>query len=602
MGTYYHELEPNKTNQRPRNYCFIDTEAKIETDLKGIQTHTLKIGVANFVYKGKKDRKGKDIVWEFRTIDGFWSKLLSLTEKDRVLCVLAHNTGYDIRILDGFSSLYQYGYSITSLWVAQSAFIMKAKKGKQKILFLDTTNYMQGTLEKWGEMLGYKKVEVDWTTATDEELLVRCREDVRILRGIWESWETFCDENDLGSFAPTAPGQTFNAFRHRFMGTPIYIHANEEATEIERGSYYGGRVECFWLGKVPGETFYKLDINSMYPYVMRENPVPIMFKGVLRDVKQTTLEKIIDRYALIAECYIDTKDPFYPKRVDGKLCWPTGVFKTNLATPELRLALESGDLVGVGRVCVYESEIIFRSFVDHFYALRSRYKSDGNRIFEQLTKLMLNSLYGKFGQRGETWKRNDTIHFPQDGWVQDYDIDSGKVIRGYQICEHFWEILPAGESCHSFVAIASHVTAYARMHLLRLMRLAGLENVFYVDTDSLIVNRLGFTRLREWQDSKRLGSLKLEDTVKTLEVIAPKAYSTEHEEKRKGIPKSARTVSPGSFEYMQWQGIKGALHAGHLDRVIVKPAVRTYTGRYLKGQTSSSGSVSPLRVWESNMS
>ena len=38
----------------------------------------------------------------------------------------------------------------------------------------------------------------------------------------------------------------------------------------------------------------------------------------------------------------------------------------------------------------------------------------------------------------------------------------------------------------------SYITACARAHLARLERKAGLDNVYYMDTDSLVMNYQGY--------------------------------------------------------------------------------------------------------------
>ena len=56
----------------------------------------------------------------------------------------------------------------------------------------------------------------------------------------------------------------------------------------------------------------------------------------------------------------------------------------------------------------------------------------------------------------------------------------------------------------SFVAIASLVTAYARMYLVDLILKVGRENLYYVDTDSLIINKESLIKLERklFEESK----------------------------------------------------------------------------------------------------
>ncbi len=54
----------------------------------------------------------------------------------------------------------------------------------------------------------------------------------------------------------------------------MLVHMKPEVIKLEIDSYRGGRNECFFIGEAHGE-FYKLDVNSMYPYVMATHYYPI---------------------------------------------------------------------------------------------------------------------------------------------------------------------------------------------------------------------------------------------------------------------------------------------------------------------------------------
>ncbi|GAH94157.1 unnamed protein product, partial [marine sediment metagenome] len=75
-------------------------------------------------------------------------------------------------------------------------------------------------------------------------------------------------------FSITKASQAFCAYRFRFMDHKIYIHNDVTVQNLERSAYIGGRVECFRLGKIPGKQFVSMDINSMYPFVMKAEKYP----------------------------------------------------------------------------------------------------------------------------------------------------------------------------------------------------------------------------------------------------------------------------------------------------------------------------------------
>jgi len=69
----------------------------------------------------------------------------------------------------------------------------------------------------------------------------------------WKRWIEFCQSEDLGAFGYTIAGQSFNAFRHKFMKEDIYIHNSEKVLELERECYKGGRCEAFFIGTSEGK-------------------------------------------------------------------------------------------------------------------------------------------------------------------------------------------------------------------------------------------------------------------------------------------------------------------------------------------------------------
>lgn len=384
-----------------------------------------------------------------------------------------------------------------------------------------------------------------------------------------------------------------SAWRHRFLDVQFWVHANQEAIDIERASYTGGRVECWRVGRVKGGPWYKLDVNSMYPFVMSETKVPVRIWRIVNDVKLQELPWNNPKVCMIAECLINTEIPAYPVKRDERLCWPVGQFWTTLADAEFRLAVASGHVKRVKRVCLYHAAIIFDKYVSELYKIRKKFQAEGNDIFALMVKLMLNSLYGKFGQHSEQWVLDGYDESLDDDSFDIYDLDSGDRHRVYIIAGHQWTVIGRRESYHSFPGVASCITSAARVLLWKLFMQAGLKNVFYTDTDSLIVNREGRDNLKPFIDAKKLGFLKQEYSTRKLEIWSPKDYKTDKETHIKGVRKGSKQIAENVFESNQWEGLRGALSSGRLDRVFIRKGVKKLTRTYSKAKVHSDGSVSP---------
>ncbi|GAI80077.1 unnamed protein product, partial [marine sediment metagenome] len=87
-------------------------------------------------------------------------------------------------------------------------------------------------------------------------------------------------------------------------------HNNKQAIDLERESYKGGRVECFYLGDLTNENYYMLDVNSLYPFVMRNNVYPVKYKYILHKIRQQDLALLLQDKAVVAKVLVETDLPF----------------------------------------------------------------------------------------------------------------------------------------------------------------------------------------------------------------------------------------------------------------------------------------------------
>jgi hypothetical protein len=409
----------------------------------------------------------------------------------------------------------------------------------------------------------------------------------------WEKFFKFLKDNDLGNFAKTIAGQALGAYRHRFMKENIYVHTCNSAIEMERKSYHGGRTECFFIGKKEKENFYLLDVNSMYPSVMRENEYPTKLIGIYH---KYNLEDKIKSFAITADVSIKTDKPIFPVNVNDKLIFPVGEYKTILTTREIEYALKNNLITEVRNYCVYEKHNLFKNYVDFFYNKRLEYKKQKNDAFSFICKLFLNSLYGKFGQRNEKFEKlsnnNNDIN---DGIFKFFDLDNETWITERRISGRIERSAGLQEGRETFVAIASHITADARMKLWSYFELAGRENIFYTDTDSMIVNQKGYNNSIS-KLGPELGMLSLKDTANMIEIRGLKDYSFGENETIKGIRKDAIKITDDLFSQTKFEGIAGAIRKNRMNKMFISEVRKKLYRMYDKGIVLSDGKIIPIHV------
>lgn len=655
-----HVISQGKNNETQQNVVYCDSESRIE---EGTLIHRPYLMCATFVrYKGRKTEYSRD--YPNKALD-FWHDLCEFTQYKTTTYCYAHNMGYDMIATSAIPILEDNDFRLESFFEKGGTTIYKfvsheydeagekIKDTTKTIQLLSSTNFYPDTLANIAKVFGLEKIDIkkeygeDYNNITMENAIIYCRQDVKVLQTAMEALFNFIKNEDLGCMGKTSASQAFNTFKHRFMEHNIYVHNNEKAIKLERKSYCGGRVECWKIGEHTNEDYYYIDVNSMYPYVMATFNFPTKLLSYqsynsINDLKMA----ISEGEGVIAKVKIKTDKPYFPVRRDKKLIFPVGEFWCYLATPEIEFAIKHNLIVKVEECSYYEMKPIFKPFIDYFYNKRLDAKKKKDKVHDYLFKLMMNCLYGKFGQLKENWE--PVGHAPKHH-VSNYvesDIDTGEEVHVKELGgTRFEKIGEDSEAFNSFPAVATHVTSQARIHLLNHIIKAKMENVYYMDTDSLMINSVGYHNLKDTLDERILGKMKLEDYIPFsdknnpvgyipfFKINAPKDYAfhginywkknNKYMIKRKGISKDARALTDKEYsEYienkrktlsknkfnefmishkreeltmnMQWCKMSTFINEGNISQFHNINRVKSLSRKYNKGTVCSDGTVLPF--------
>src|ERR1700676_1550830 len=193
-----------------------------------------------------------------------------------------------------------------------------------------------------------------------------------------------------------------------------------------------------------------------------------------------------------------------------------------LFSEEMKNALKFGYQIEILNGYTFNSDIIFKDYVDFLYNLRSQY--DKSNPLNFIAKILMNSLYGRFGMDDNF----DNINIIHKDYYPDFENKFiNQITDKIELDDHILVSYKSPEEeikdHKTSVGIAAAITAYSRIHMSQFKNNPKIR-LFYTDTDSIYTD----SDIDEsFINSKTLGKLKLEYICKRAIFLAPKVYILE---------------------------------------------------------------------------
>jgi len=325
--------------------------------------------------------------------------------------------------------------------------------------------------------------------------------------------------------SPTLPSLAYKLFTSKFLDKEVEVTWAEQYKDFKE-AYRGGAVDVY---KPHGENLYYYDVNSLYPYVMKTNLYPTGYSSYF----EGDIIPLKDIFGLVYCNIIAPTDLYTPilltKTLDGKVIAPVGSWSGWYCSEELKHAVEHGYYVEVIKGYHWGSRSdLFSEYVDTLYNFRLTFDKNDPRNF--ICKILLNSLYGKFGMSPilmsySIWEDSEyeslaDAEYDDIQHIGDVTVigreGTKNLLSSYKYCQDKKINFPILQIS---TPIAIFTTAYARIHMGDL-KIKYKNNLYYSDTDSLILD----CELPESLVGKELGLSKLECRVKEGIFLAPKTY------------------------------------------------------------------------------
>lgn len=461
------------------------------------------------------------------------------------------------------------------------------RKGKNvnKVIFQDSLKLIPLSVDAIAKSfkMDICKLEIDYAahnnlpvgaplTEIEEEYI---KHDVKIVaRAVEYFYSQGLDKMTIGSCALEEYKKLIQKRNFkRYYPTPKY---HEDVKQSYRGGF------TYLNPKFAGKTIKNgvvLDVNSLYPSVMYYEHLPfgtpIFFEGEYKH------DEIYPLYTQMIRCQFELKKGKIPTiQIKHGSDFRANEYLTSSDGIEVVLCLNSVDLkLFFEHYDVYNPEYIsgwkfkstqglFTDYIDKWSNNKIQAKKDGNHGLYLISKLFLNSLYGKFGTDTKIKSKipylgeDDIIHF------HDSEVEYKDGV---------------------YVAMASFITSYARLKTItgaqRIMDNynSGKSKIqfVYADTDSLHCYSPDFELPEGLEiDSTKLGAWDYESKFNKAKFLRQKCYienstdDVDNPDPEYSLKITVAGMPKGCYPYVNFNNFKiGASYKGKMQPKMVKGGV-----------------------------
>lgn len=402
-----------------------------------------------------------------------------------------------------------------------------------------------------------------------EELLAYNVQDCVVLYEVLEkfsllAWDMF--DINLGN-VPTLTSLAFRVYRSIFMKAGTQIHVTDQKLyNTLKSGYFGGAVDVYQPFSKQNQRVYGYDINSLYPTVMKKYTFPTGSPTHVYNPVQP-LDEMFGFVLARVTCPTTIKCPILMTRLNGRSIAATGTWQGWFFTEELKYAESLGYTYEITEAILYMEDKIFAKYVETLYDLRTTFSKNDPRNL--ICKLLLNSLYGRFGMSPylTDWKlhpkdknsislasrsvdfmefENTMLLATEKNYNKDLSppLDKNEAIQlllqkhnltykefqsdfltNKDLRKEFNALTSEPDMLNISLPISMAVTAYARIeiHRYKSFIIESGGTLFYSDTDSIYSS----IPLDPQMIGKELGEMKLEFVARRGIFLAPKVYAVE---------------------------------------------------------------------------
>ena len=487
---------------------------------------------------------GKEEYHTFHNWDDYYW-FITTQYPDNTLYIFAHNGGkYDFQFMvkrQMFSRLEQINSSLLPV-------IHRRLNGKKSMVYhKDSMMLATSSLKDFAETFGkFHKDEFEHNKNQPRDklwkyLYLDCKSLYSALKGFSDIFNLDIMKPKMYTIAQYSfrrLSKAIDFYNHKKMGHDDIQHMRQLDNKHDylynklRYLYYGGRTEAFRFGKIEYDNINYYDINSLYPFAMTFE-YPDMSTLQYNDKIEYEDYKHEKCYLALARVRVknDVNSPCITRH-NNKLLSPCGTFYAPITTDLMRCFGDEIEVLDTAYAFTLDGmDTCMKDFINENYKLKEKASIEGDETTRYLAKIMLNSSYGKFGQKRERQNISG---------IQDNILVKKTSYRA--------------NPNHNMV-YAIMICDYARNITRSYMKMLGYDNVLYTDTDSIITPK---ELPKKFIHETRLGGMSVEHQCQRVDILAPKLYRLWCDDKRyyttKGVSKKQIDKMDGIFDAVLEKG------------------------------------------------
>lgn len=535
------------------------------------ETEYFKVYNKTTIHFGYIENAQKDSGFLFKTLGELFSWFNHNRKKQHII-IYFHNLGFDGSYILSFLDSLKKHRALNSVNRKQPVPTITFTKKDSHIYSIKVWNPIYETLiefrcswvlltmplKQMGKIIGLEKMDVDTIHVEyqknlhdyPQEFKDYCIRDVKVLkRGFIHFYKLFKDYNmDLLEGFTISQLSYQNLLYNVLIDHNLnynnelceqamdeFIHIDKPSYEIGKNFYRGGFTQFVNLGegiyKIDcSKNGVKIDINSSYPYAMtkllpygqihnlKDEPLPHTPHLKYYEIKIHKSRSIFKQINTMYNWAKHTNDYVYLDDISSSYIYKEE-YVQELEDCVAYYFEEELEVMKKYNYIEYEvlntywfhAECWAKKWVQTLYQI----KADPNtpKALKQVVKLMLNSAYGKFGQNPL-----------QDEYYAVKDKETKQKLLNQEDGEyHYWDTQEPFEHFQlvkrkktsidddqkiKHIWVASTITSYARIHLLKTLYHIGVEYFVYCDTDSLILKDPMIWEVLPFLDETQLGKWK----------------------------------------------------------------------------------------------